>query len=470
MSEKNSISSSEPRIENSSVVVIGLTGSLGSGCSYIRGGIKENFPETCYYYNLSDILHEILEKNGTPRNKQTIAQLQDLGNELREKYGNSVLVEEVMGKLSEKEQKCGLDEKAIVIVDGIRNEGEIRALQTMPNFYLISVHADKNVRQKRLVGQNAKKQRFITEEEFAKADQRDVDEEIENGQQVKKCNYLSDIIINNDKDFADNSDGETKFFQEIITNYINPIIIISKGEKLPPDHPPKISETLMTIAYCASKRSSCTKRKVGSVIAHIVEFRKLEGKVKRPEDHIKFQVVSSGFNEVPLGTTPCALDDDVTNSRCQRDYLKKTFSKEFKYCPNCGGKIPKDADLSYQCSNCETLIFEQYLPGTRKGSGKLLDICRSLHGEENAIIGLAGVNKNVYNYGSNDDINSRLVLFTTTFPCNLCANKIVEAGISEVWYAEPYAMEEAKKILSEANIKTYKFEGVKSKAYFRLYS
>jgi len=63
-----------------------------------------------------------------------------------------------------------------------------------------------------------------------------------------------------------------------------------------------------------------------------------------------------------------------------------------------------------------------------------------------------------------------LVLYTTTFPCNLCANRIVAAGINRVVYAEAYTMKESKEILRRGTVEIQKFEGVKSTAYFRLYA
>ena len=61
-------------------------------------------------------------------------------------------------------------------------------------------------------------------------------------------------------------------------------------------------------------------------------------------------------------------------------------------------------------------------------------------------------------------------LYTTTYPCNLCASKIVKLGIKRVIYAEPYPMEEAKEIFrQQEGMDVRCFEGVKSAAYFRLY-
>ena len=110
--------------------------------------------------------------------------------------------------------------------------------------------------------------------------------------------------------------------------------------------------------------------------------------------------------------------------------------------------------------NCRTEVYEAFLPGSRSSQERLLDICRSLHAEENAIINLAK------NSGA---LTEDAVLYTTTFPCNMCANKIAELGIRRVVYAEPYPMPEAWRILQQREVKVDMFEGVKSSAYFRLY-
>ena len=60
-------------------------------------------------------------------------------------------------------------------------------------------------------------------------------------------------------------------------------------------------------------------------------------------------------------------------------------------------------------------------------------------------------------------------MYVTTYPCNLCANKIVQAGIKKVVYFEPYPVEEAKKIFKEANVISEPFEGVTFRAFFKFF-
>ena len=91
---------------------------------------------------------------------------------------------------------------------------------------------------------------------------------------------------------------------------------------------------------------------------------------------------------------------------------------------------------------------------------KILDYCRALHAEENAIL-------NVTRTGSSSELKEA-TLYTSTYPCNLCANKITQVGIKKVVYFEPYPMKEAKDILSDGNVKQEPFEGVTFNAYFRL--
>ena len=94
-----------------------------------------------------------------------------------------------------------------------------------------------------------------------------------------------------------------------------------------------------------------------------------------------------------------------------------------------------------------------------KKNVKLLEHCRVLHGEESAILNLVG---------RSVDLESS-TMYVTTFPCNLCANKIVQAGIKNVVYFEPYPVEEAKEIFKEAGVYTEPFEGVTFRAFFKFY-
>jgi len=450
--------------------VIGFTGALGSGCSYLARGLEKH--HKYYYCSLSKPIHTLAQREGI---EETTENLQDIGNILREEGGSGWLAEIVVSDVNSKLGGLEEDERPVgIVIDGIRNTGEFEFLQQLPNFYLISVQAGTEIRKKRTIGEG---KRFTNDDEFETADARDRDEQTEYGQQVKQCNYLSDIIVINEKEVSKDAEIPYKnYINEVLyKNYISLIEHIAQGG-MPNEKRSRPEEALMTAAYVESKRSSCLKRKVGAVIASP-----------------KGDIITAGHNEVPETADACI--DDPRYGRCARDFAQEEFGQNIKNCPNCGEPINindncKECDtkitkfckkcpeckttveIEYECPKCKKNVFQSYLPGSgTEGTGKLLDICRALHAEENAILNLSKLGVNLPHIHKNDsNLPEGCVLYSTTFPCNLCANKIVTVGIKKVVYAEPYTMEEAKKVFEKENVVIERFQGVKSRAYFRLYS
>ena len=221
-------------------------------------------------------------------------------------------------------------------------------------------------------------------------------------------------------------------------------------------------ESVMTQAYCESLKSSCMKRKVGAVIVN--------------NDGIP---MVSTHNEVPYPGKSC----ESKYGMCYRDKVKIDLLKNLSKCPKCGTdieqniKCPKcesivhindlaptcgackldlDLDSFFVCKNCHFKIIKKFV-------GKRMELCRALHAEEMAIIQLAKLGMSVK--------PSDVTLYTTTFPCPQCANKIVGLGIGKIVFVEPYPTKESiellKTSLGEKHIE--KFEGVKARAYFRIY-
>ena len=168
--------------------VIGLTGTIGAGKEIVREILEKKFNVT------SVRLSDLLETNALKKNKVRITRSiqQNLGDELRQKYGNHVLAKiavDFMKKTSE-----------LKIIDGIRNPGEVDFLKKQfgDEFKLIAIDASQQIRFERVVKRN----RDVdpkTMEEFIKVDERDQGkEQPEYGQQVKKCIEMADIVIQND--------------------------------------------------------------------------------------------------------------------------------------------------------------------------------------------------------------------------------------------------------------------------------
>ena len=81
-------------------------------------------------------------------------------------------------------------------------------------------------------------------------------------------------------------------------------------------------------------------------------------------------------------------------------------------------------------------------------SGQRHEICRGLHAEQNAIIQAA-------RYGINISDSS---IYITTQPCVVCAKMIINSGIQEIVYQNPYDDELAMSMLKEAGMKMRIFE------------
>lgn len=80
--------------------------------------------------------------------------------------------------------------------------------------------------------------------------------------------------------------------------------------------------------------------------------------------------------------------------------------------------------------------------------GERHELCRGLHAEQNAIIQAAVFGISIKNG----------IMYTTHFPCSVCAKMLVNAGIKEIIYQNDYPDKLAEKILMESNIKVRKLK------------
>lgn len=76
-------------------------------------------------------------------------------------------------------------------------------------------------------------------------------------------------------------------------------------------------------------------------------------------------------------------------------------------------------------------------------SGQRHEICRGLHAEQNAILQAA-------RYGINIQGAS---IYITTQPCVVCAKMLINAGIAEIVYKNPYPDDLSMELLRESGIK-----------------
>lgn len=81
-------------------------------------------------------------------------------------------------------------------------------------------------------------------------------------------------------------------------------------------------------------------------------------------------------------------------------------------------------------------------------SGQRHEICRGLHAEQNALLQAA-------RYGINIEGS---VIYINTQPCVVCAKMLINAGIKEIIYKNPYPDELAMELLEESGIRLRVFD------------
>src|SRR5438552_15760422 len=117
-------------------MLIGLTGRNAAGKGEVARYLQK---KSFYYYSLSNVIRDEIRLRGE---EPTRERLIIVGNELRQRYGASILAERILAKIE--------DDKHYII-DSIRNPSEVEAFRAAKHFKLIRVDAPPEVRFKRIV-------------------------------------------------------------------------------------------------------------------------------------------------------------------------------------------------------------------------------------------------------------------------------------------------------------------------------
>jgi len=192
-------------------IFFGIVGQIASGKGEVVKILTEQYGFVSF--NLSSILHKILEEKGITN--FTRADLQDLGDKLRKEEGEGVLAKRAIKMLN---YQCSIinqsnsnnqfsinnstfvtnyEQDKRIVIEGIRNPAEVKYLRTLPNFKLIAVKAKKSVRFRRLK-KRGKPWDPKSWKDFLVVDRRDKGIGQKGyGQQVGKCVGMADYNIQN---------------------------------------------------------------------------------------------------------------------------------------------------------------------------------------------------------------------------------------------------------------------------------
>lgn len=339
-------------------------------------------------------------------------------------------------KLIRQLSKLDNDKPAFIIIDSLRNPFEVHYFRERYSaFYLMSITTDETNRINNLhqEGYDIKEIKDLDEAEYP-SKRKDISRSYYS-QDVEKCVELSDIHIAHNNQRKGLNDDLKRQLVHFISLILHPGLT-------QPTH----EERLMQIANVAKLNSGCISRQVGAVVTDK-----------------NFSVKAIGWNTVAKGQTPCSLrtltdlynrNDLSAFSKFEKEDVDFRQKVEFYYDQyneekDCLRGIP----LTYCFKDIYTVI---------KGEKNQVHT-RSLHAEENAFLQLA-------KYGS-EGIDGGY-LFTTASPCELCAKKAYQLGISKIFYIDIYPGISFSHIIQtgERKIDLIQFKGAIGRAYESLYN
>lgn len=407
-------------------LIVGLTGSFGGGCSTLRESLAESGYKPV---SLSSIVRDKWQEcnPGKPMEEATRSELQDVGNLLRKESGNNaILVEKALQEIS-----SSAEEVSKLVVDSIRHPDEISLLRGKSrNTLSVAIGCSLGERWKRLEKEYEGKKLSLND--FYNDEKRDAFEDEDYGQKVQLCVDDADISLRNEEHFSPPHKRKEEIFRKA-EPYIR---LIHERRDL---RQPTPDESMMAVAYTKGLHSTCYKRQVGAVITDE-----------------NGDVLGMGCNENPSPLLSCLEEF----GECYRDiYKKEIFDSIIKgtECPECGKEVCEDASMYFKCKSCNYDFAKRYIPD------RGISHCTALHAEESAII----------------SVGSRhlrgCTIYSTTYPCFSCAQKIVACGIRRVIYCEAYPDRDASMLFDrvrekyDKSIQVFNFEGVKARAYFRVF-
>lgn len=325
------------------------------------------------------------------------------------------------------------DEKCFIVIDAIRNPYEaIYLRERYSDFHVLAVNTSNENRLRHLkIGHK------FTDEQIKELDEKEYPKSLKNesrfiSQDIQRCIELADIHINNPRN--DNY-GESELASQLAW-YV--ALIMHPGLVMPTS-----MEICMQIAYSAKKSSGCISRQVGAVVTDS-----------------KFSIKSVGWNNTPQGQVPCLLrsakhlikgEDTHAYSKYERNNSEFRIKIKEKF----NSIIENDTEglnLAYCFKDIQNAV---------EGEKNQVHT-RSLHAEENAFLQIS-------KHGGQALIGG--ILFTTASPCELCAKKAFQLGISKIYYIDPYPGIATDHILGggENKPELILFRGAVGAAFHKLY-
>ena len=117
-----------------------------------------------------------------------------VAHDLRAKNSPSYITDQLYLKAQAEDEDC--------VIESIRTAGEIDSLRTKGDFFLIAIDADSKTRYERIMKRGSETD-HITFETFIENENREMNSDDPNKQNLKKCIEMSDVCFMNDERIVD---------------------------------------------------------------------------------------------------------------------------------------------------------------------------------------------------------------------------------------------------------------------------
>ena len=398
-------------------LVIGIVAAVGTDINQVTNMIKNHLKK--YNYDTeevklsSNVIKDIFPTLPLHSNEfQRINMFMDYGDEARKKSKNNAIlalgaVNYIDSKREKEADSLKYKKRTAYIINSLKHPEEVKMLRKIyqNGFYLVGVYCDEERRKKYLTSDQS-----LSHEEAEILIKRDKSEIEKHGQQTRDTFQLSDFFIT--------SNGK----EDQLKNSVWRIFDLIFGD---PFLTPTFEEFAMFTAFTSSLRSADLSRQVGSAIANN-----------------KNEIISMGANDCPKyggGLYWPSIDDgdnEIVDAPEGRDYKRGFDSnkKQLHFIIDDFLSKVNDEDIieGIKGTNIEINISdikEKLKIKIFKSEIKnITEYGRVVHAEMEALLMCA--RNNISTKGA--------TLYCTTFPCHNCAKHIIDAGLDEVVYVEPY--------------------------------
>lgn len=409
-------------------VVIGLVGPVGIDLDPIVDVLTRRLEAVEYRalpVRLSAQIQTFfgVDYSDFPENER-IEKLMDAGTRLREESGRgeavALLAIAEIRRIRQQELNASTEGNAYIL-RSLKHPDEVDTLRAVygKGFFLISCYAPRDVRVSAMAEKVTRSQHGNSNHSREKAEsivERDEQEENKDlGQDVKDAFPLADLFIDA---------RDKKSFEPEIRRFIELIF----GNLF---HTPTKDEHGMYHARSAALRSSDLGRQVGAAIAS-------------PSG----ELLALGCNDVPKAGGDLYWPGDDGDARDFQRGFDPIVEERKQILTELLARLSKAGILADPYAEVKAIVplvtalttgeKREFMKGARVMN--LLEFGRCVHAEMAAITSAARLGVPI----------KGATLFTTTFPCHMCARHIVSSGISRVVYVEPYPKSRARHLHGDA--------------------